>query len=198
LQVSWQLCFRQICRPAFLFRSINLIKRFKLDGGKFAWDLLFAFQAFFQGLKVYTLYTTSKDTKIIIACTSISVGADMTTFINSNLPYEKLAIRVTYLHLGNVILATQLVSKQIRDLISSFENVTSSMRRKALPYSLIIAAIHFLASYYMTSASTTFPNIENLLGILVAPMIWPAIAFFVRIFALKIISYVVRYAINRF
>lgn len=89
------------------------------------------FSGLFPRIKGLYIYTTSKDTKIIIACTSISVGADMTTFINSNLPYEKLAIRVTYLHLGNVILATQLVSKQIRDLISSFENVASSMRRKA-------------------------------------------------------------------
>jgi hypothetical protein len=181
------------------FRSINLIRRFKLFG-KFNSDLLLAFQSFCQGLNVYTLCTSSKDTEIIIACTTIGISADMTTHINSNLFYDKLAIRLAYLHLGNVILATQLISKQIRDLTSRIENVTSYTRRRALPYSLVIAAIHFFSAYYiyyMTPGSAPFVNPGNLFGILVAPLMWPTTAFFVRMYTPRIISHIVRYAINR-
>ncbi len=182
-----------------LVRSIDLRKHFKLDG-KFTSGLLLGFQSFCQGLNVYTLCTSSKDTEIIIACTSIGVSADMTTYINSNLFYDKLAVRLIYLHLGNVILATQLISRQIRDLTSRIENVTSYTRRRALPYSLVIAAIHFFSAYYiycMTPIQASCLTTGNIFGILVAPLIWPTTAFFVRMYAPRIISHIVRYAINR-
>jgi hypothetical protein len=178
-------------------RKINLGKSIKLDG-KLTSDLLLALQSIFQGLNVYTSCKRCKDTEIIIASTNIDISADMTTYINSSLLHSKLTIRLVYIHLGNVILATQLISKQISDATTRIEKMISSTRRGALPFGVAIGAIHSFIAYYLAlQTQISSFSIENLFSIFVVPMIWPITAFCVRVYAPRIISHVLRYAINR-
>jgi hypothetical protein len=179
-----------------LVRKINLGKNIKLQG-KFTSDILLAFQSIFQGLNVYTSCTSCNDTEIVIACTNISISADMTTYINSSLFHSKLAIQLVYIHLANVILATRLISKQIGDITARIEKMISSTRRGALPFGLAIEAIHSFIAYYIALETGAPFSIENLFSIFVVPLIWPIIAFCVRMYAPGIISHIIRYAINR-
>jgi hypothetical protein len=161
-----------------------------------------------QGFSVYTTFKNYNHEEITIARTHTGMGAHTNKYANLTLFNRNLSTVLFHLHLANVILANRLILKQTSDIITGIEKVVSYVRRRALPFSLVIAAIHATAAvYYTGTASEMVPLSElfsepeqlgnNLFYLVVLPLIWPIIAFFVRIYAPKIFPTIVRYAIKR-
>ena len=173
-------------------------------------DFLVAYEYIRQRMNVYTCCKNQNDEEIIVARTSIGRSTDVSTFKNLTLLNSNLPSELFYLHLANVILANQLMLKQTRDLISGIEGAFNYLRKRALPYSLVIAAIHvLLAAYFLFSNGTEISldslfsreqqqqQIWALVDLFVFPLLWPITALFVRRYAPKIVSIIVRYTIRR-
>ena len=174
-------------------------------------DFLVAYEFIRQRLNVYTCCKTLNDEEIIVARTIIGRSTDVGTYKNLTLLNAKLPNMFFYLHLANVILANRLMLKQTRDLISGIERASYHLRREALPYSLVIAVIQGLLAYFVfnsgieISLSGFFS--ENLkerqqqawafVNVFLLPLLWPITALFVRRYAPKIVSIIVRYTITR-
>jgi hypothetical protein len=162
-----------------------------------------------HGFSVYTTFKDYNHEEITIARTDARIGAHANKYANLTLFNRKLStVLFHHLHLANVILANRLILKQTSDIITGIEKVVSYIRRRALPFSLVIAAVHATAAaYYTGTASEMVPLSElfsepeqlgnNLFYLVVLPLIWPITAFFVRIYAPKIFPTIVRYAIKR-
>jgi hypothetical protein len=173
-------------------------------------DFLVAYEYVRQRLNVYTSCKTCDDKEIIVARTSIGRSTDVSTYKNLTLFNAKLPSMFFYLHLANVILANRLMLKQTRDLITGIERALYHLRRGALPYGLVIAVIHGLiaAAYFVFYSGTevslynlSFEEVQQkawaLLNLFVLPLLWPITAFFLRRYASKIVSIIVRYTIGR-
>jgi hypothetical protein len=172
-------------------------------------DFLVAYEYIRQRLNVYTSCKTYNDEEIIVARTSIGRSTDVSTYKNLTLFNAKLPNVFCYLHLANVILANRLMLKQTRDLISGIERALYHLRKRALPYSLVIALIHGLIAAYFVFSSGTEISLYNLsskeqeqqawalVDLFILPLLWPITAFFVCRYAPKIVSIIVRYTITR-
>jgi hypothetical protein len=171
-------------------------------------NFLITFGSLRQGFSVYTTFKNHNHEEITIARTHVGIGAYANKYANLTLFNRKLStVFFHHLHLANVILANRLILKQTSDIIAGIEKVVSYIRRRALPFSLVIAAVHATAAAYYTgniselSLSQIFSEPEqlgnNLFYLVVLPLLWPITAFFVRLFAPKIIPTIVRYAIKR-
>jgi hypothetical protein len=161
-----------------------------------------------QGFSVYTTFKNYNHEEITIARTHTGMGAYTNKYANLTLFNRNLSTVLFHLHLANVILANRQILKQTSDIIAGIEKVVSYIRRRALPFSLVIAAVHAAAAAYYTGTalevvplSQLFSEREqlgnNLFNIVVLPLIWPITAFLVRMYAPKIFSTFVRYAIKR-
>lgn len=168
--------------------------------------LLIALGSIHQGFSVYTTFESYNHEEITIARTHTGIGAYANRYANIMLFNRNLSTILFHLHLANVILANRLILKQTGDIITGIEKVVSYIRKRALPFSLIIAAVHAAAAAYYTgtasvvSISQIFSEPEqlgNLFYLVVLPLIWPITAFLVRMYAPKIFPTIVRYAIKR-
>ena len=163
-------------------------------------DFLLALRYILQGLNVYTSCKGYNHKEITIARTYIGANA----YRNLTLFDRKLAGQLFSLHLANVTLANQLLFKPTRDLITGIEKAISYLRRRALPYSCIVAAVHGFSFYYITGSPDLFKlsydesQFWNLLNIVILPLIWPITAFFLRTYGSKIVAIIIKGSINRF
>jgi hypothetical protein len=144
-----------------------------------------------------------------MARTHTGTGGYVKKYADLTLFDRKLATELFFLHLANVTLVNRLILKQTSDIITGIEKVVSYIRRTALHYSLVIAAVHSasvaVAAYYTGTVSDmsllqSFPNVGEfwtLFYLVVLPLLWPAVAFLVRTYASKIFPTIVRYAIKR-
>lgn len=147
-----------------------------------------------QGFNVYTTLKNYNREEMIIARTSAGMG----TYPNLTLFNRKLTTPLFYLHLANVLLTNRLLLRQTTDIISGIEKVVLYIRRRAIPYSLIIAAINIIAAaVYFTGSTSESEEFGRLFYLLVLPLIWPITAFIMRTYASKIFPIIVRYAIKR-
>lgn len=147
-----------------------------------------------QGFNVYTALKNYNREEMIIARTSAGMG----TYPNLTLFNRKLTTPLFYLHLANVLLTNRLLLRQTTDIISGIEKVVLYVRRRAIPYSLIIAAINIIAAaVYYTGSTSESEEFGRLFYLLVLPLIWPITAFIMRTYAPKIFPMIVRYAIKR-
>jgi hypothetical protein len=171
-------------------------------------NFLIALGSIRQGFSVYTTFKNYNQEEITIARTHTGMGAYTNKYANLTLFNRNLSTVLFYLHLANVVLANRLILKQTSDIIAGIEKVVSYIRRRALPFSLIIAAVHAIAAAYYTGTvsevvplSQLFSEPEqlgnNLFYLVVLPLIWPITAFFVRMYAPKIFPTIVRYAIKQ-
>jgi hypothetical protein len=75
----------------------------------------------------------------------------------SNFTYRKVATELSFLHLANVTLANRQILKQTNDIVTGIEKIVSYIRRTAIAYSLVIAAVHSAAvaaaAYYTGTPS---------------------------------------------
>jgi hypothetical protein len=175
-------------------RGVILRSGFKVNRN-LTLNFLLTLDSIQQGLNVYTSYKSYNRKEISVAWTNIDTSADTITYINSALFDSKLASALVQLHLANVILANQLILKQTRDLIMRIEKALSYMRSRAIPYGVVIAAVHYSTIYLIdpTAYSVDPTKIINFL----VPSIWPLAGFCMRLYAPKIISIIMRYTINR-
>jgi hypothetical protein len=172
-------------------------------------NFLIALGSIRQGFSVYTTFKSNNHEEITIARTYTGIGVyPNKKYANLTLFNGKLSTVLFHLHLANVIFANRLILKQTSDIITGIEKVVSYIRRRALPFSLVIAAVHAAAAaYYTGTASEVVPLSQlfsepqqlgnNLFYLIVLPLIWPITAFLVRVYAPKIFSTIVRYAIKR-
>jgi hypothetical protein len=172
-------------------------------------NFLIALGSISQGFSVYTTFKNYNHEEITIAKTHTGIGAYTNKkYANLTLFNGRLSTVLFHLHLANVIFANRLILKQTSDIITGIEKVVSYIRRRALPFSLVIAAVHAAAAaYYTGTASEVVPLSQlfsepqqlsnNLFYLVVLPLIWPITAFLVRMYAPKIFSAIVRYAIKR-
>jgi hypothetical protein len=159
-----------------------------------------------HGFSVYTTFRNYNHEEITIARTHTGMGAYANKYANLTLFNRKLSTVFFYLHLANVILANRLILKQTSDIITGIEKVVSYIRRRALPFSLIIAAVHAAAAaYYIgTTSEASFSQVSfnpeqlaTLFYVVILPLIWPITAFLLRTYIPKIFPTIVRYAIKR-
>lgn len=160
-----------------------------------------------HGFSVYTTFRNYNHKEITIARTHTGMGAYANKYANLTLFNRKLSTVFFYLHLANVILANRLILKQTSDIITGIEKVVSYIRRRALPFSLIIAAVNAAAAaaYYtgttseMSFSQLTFSpeQLGTLFYLLILPLIWPVTGFLLRTYIPKIFPTIVRYAIKR-
>jgi hypothetical protein len=172
-------------------------------------NFLIALGSIRQGFSVNTTFKSNNHEEIPIARTHTGIGVYANKkYANLTLFNKKLSSVLFHLHLANVILANRLILKQTSDIVTGIEKVVSYIRRRAFPFSLVIAAVHAIAAAYYTgsaseavSVSQLFSEPEelgnNLFYLIVLPLIWPIIAFLVRTYAPKIFPSIVRYAIKR-
>jgi hypothetical protein len=160
-----------------------------------------------HGFSVYTTFRNYNHEEITIARTHTGMGAYANKYANLTLFNRKLSTVFFYLHLANVILANRLILKQTTDIITGIEKVVSYIRRRALPFSLIIAAVNAAAAaaYYTGTTSevsysqVTFnpEQLGTLFYLIIFPLIWPITGFLLRTYIPKIFPTIVRYAIKR-
>jgi hypothetical protein len=160
-----------------------------------------------HGFSVYTTFRNYNHEEITIARTHTGMGAYANKYANLTLFNRKLSTVFFYLHLANVILANRLILKQTSDIITGIEKVVSYIRRRALPFSLIIAAVNAAAAaaYYTGTTSevsysqVTFnpEQLGTLFYLIILPLIWPITGFLLRTYIPKIFPTIVRYAIKR-
>jgi hypothetical protein len=169
-------------------------------------NFLIALGSIRQGFSVYTTFRNYSHEEITIARTHTGMGAYANKYANLTLVNRKLSTVFFYLHLANVILANRLILKQTSDIITGIEKVVSYIRRRALPFSLIIAAVHATAAAYYTGIASeasfsqvTFnqEQLGTLFYLVILPLIWPITAFLLRTYVPKIFPTIVRYAIKR-
>jgi hypothetical protein len=190
-------------------RSIALKSSSKINRS-FDPNFLIAFGSIRQAFSIFTTFKNSNYEEITMARTHTGMSGYVNKYAELTLFDRKLATELSFLHLANVTLANRLILKQTNDIITGIEKVVSYIRRRALPYSLVIAVVHSAAvavtAYYTGSVSETsllqsFPDEEgqvwSLVYLVVFPLIWPAAAFLVRTYAPKIFPAIVRYAIKR-
>jgi hypothetical protein len=162
-------------------------------------DFVLGLKYIIQGLNIYTSCRGYNHEEITIGRTFVGANAHR----NLTLFDRKFAGPLLYLHLANVILANQLFFKPTRDLITGIQKAISYVRRRALPYSGIVAAVHGFALYYITGSPGLFSlfydesQFWNLLNIVILPLIWPITAFFLRTYGSKIVTIIVKRSINR-
>lgn len=159
-----------------------------------------------HGFSVYSTFRNYNHKEITIARTHTGMGAYANKYANLTLFNRKLSTVFFYLHLANVILANRLILKQTSDIITGIEKVVSYIRRRALPFSLIIAAVHAAAAAYYTGTTSevsfsqvTFnpEQLGYLFYLVILPLIWPITGFLLRTYIPKIFPTIVRYAIKR-
>jgi hypothetical protein len=169
-------------------------------------NFLIALGSIRHGFSVYTTFRNYNHEEITIARTHTGMGAYANKYANLTLVNRKLSTVFFYLHLANVILANRLILKQTSDIITGIEKVVSYIRRRALPFSLIIAAVHATAAAYYTGIASeasfsqvTFnqEQLGTLFYLVILPLIWPITAFLLRTYVPKIFPTIVRYAIKR-
>jgi hypothetical protein len=187
-------------------RSIALRPRSKINR-MLDPNFLIALGSIRQGFSVYTTFKNYNQEEITIARTHTGMGAYTNKYANLTLLNRNLSTVLFYLHLANVVLANRLILKHTSDIITGIEKVVSYIRRRALPFSLVIAAVHAAAAAYYAgtvselSLSQIFSEPEqlgnNLFYLVVPPLLWPITAFLVRTYAPKIFPTIVRYAIKR-
>ena len=147
-----------------------------------------------QGFNTYTVLENYNHEQMIVARTSTGIGA----FPNLTMFHSNLTTPVFYLHLANVLLTNRLLLRQTNEVISGIEKVVLYIRRRAIPYSLIVTATNIIAAklYYTGSASDAV-DFGRSFYLFVLPFIWPIAAFIMRTYAPKIFPMIVRYAIRR-
>jgi hypothetical protein len=169
-------------------------------------NFLIALGSIRHGFSVYTTFRNYNHEEMTIARTHTGMGAYANKYANLTLFNRKLSTVFFYLHLANVILANRLILKQTSDIITGIEKVVSYIRRRALPFSLIIAAVHAIAVAYYTGTTSevsfsqvTFnpEQLGTLFYLVILPLIWPITAFLLRTYVPKIFPTIVRYAIKR-
>jgi hypothetical protein len=172
-------------------------------------NFLIAFGSIRQAFSVYTTFNNSIREEITVARTHTGMGGYANKCVSLSLFNKKLATEFFFLHLANVTLANRQVLKQTNDIITGIEKVVSYIRRTALPFSLVIAAIQSAviaaAAYYPGTPSKLFPlqsfpdvvEFWSLFYLVVLPLLWPAAAYLVRTYAPKIFPAIVKYAIKR-
>lgn len=170
-------------------------------------NFLIALGSIRQGFSVYTTFKNYNHEEIIIARTHTAMAAYASKYTNLTLFNRKLTTVLFHLHLANVIFANRLILKQASDIITGIEKVVSYIRRRALPYSFLIATVNGIAAaaYYTGTASETSifqvysdaDQLGTLFYLVILPLIWPIAAFFMRMYAPKIFPIIVRHAIKR-
>jgi hypothetical protein len=170
-------------------------------------NFLIALGSVRHGFNVYTTFRNYNHEEITIARTHTGMGTYANKYANLTLFNRKLSTVFFYLHLANVILANRLILKQTSDIITGIEKVVSYIRRRALPFSLIIAAVNAAAAaaYYTgTTSEVSFSQVTfnpeqlgTLFYLVILPLIWPITGFLLRTYVPKIFPTIVRYAIKR-
>ena len=160
-----------------------------------------------HGFSVYTTFRNYNHEEITIARTHTGMSAYANKYANLTLFNRKLSTVLFYLHLANVILANRLILKQTSDIITGIEKVVSYIRRRALPFSLLMAAVNAAAAaaYYTgTTSEVSFSQVTfnpeqlgTLFYLVILPLVWPITGFLLRTYVPKILPTIVRYAIKR-
>ena len=157
-------------------------------------NFLSAMGSICQGFSIYTTFKNYNHEEIVIAKTSAGMGA----YPNLTLFNSQLTTALFYLHLANVLLANRLMLRQTSDIVTGIEKIVLYIRRRALPYGLLIAAINIIAAVVYYSGNTSEADeFGRLFYLFVLPLIWPIAAFVMRTYAPKIFPMIVRYAIKR-
>ena len=159
-----------------------------------------------QKLSIWTSITVRNQEEIILAKTYFG-------YRNLTLLDRKFPNMLFYLHLANVVLANQLVLKPATDFIARFQKTISLLKRRALPYSCVIAAVNAAVNFGSDVWSKTFdkirvqsnplltpdPSIPDLflsIFLSILPFVWPLLGFLVRRYGSQIVYRIVRYAIS--
>src|SRR5919106_6429276 len=179
---------------ADLIRSLIPISGSRIKNTATA-EILLLLKHIQQKLSIRTSITIRNQEEIIIAKTYFG-------YRNLTLLDKKFPSMLFYLHLANVVLANQLVLKPATDFIARFQKTISLLKRRALPYSCVIAAVNFgfnvlLQTYNpLLTPDTSIPDLFPSVFLSILPFVWPLLGLLVRRYGSQIVYRIVRYAIS--